>query len=352
MMTKHVSQRFLLLFLAFFVSLPALGQAWLPEKGEGNLSFSYTLGRVDDHVFSRRPDSFAALFPIFEMVPARRFDAGTIDSRTSTFGFSYGITDRLAIDSSIAQVGARYQGILPEAPNDDGKWHSALQDLSIDLRYQVVNNENLVFTMSLGTIQPVGKYESLGHTALGKDLSEYSLGTYLGVPLGPAKQSGYFQFNYTYSMVEDVMRWSLDRQNASAELGLFASNSILLRGFGFWQDTVDGMDWANDLDPNILAAAGVHDVAANADFWGLGTGAVASVSSALDVYLTVSQIVDGSNTHILRTWTFGVVYNFGRNLQFAPTTDRAGVVRPRQRRRQELSRRMGRNPPSTMVSSF
>ena len=88
-------------------------QAWVPKKGEGNVSFLVTNILVRDH-----------------LIPVERFDRGHIDSTTFLFDVTYGVTDRLTVNASLPVITSRYRGSFPHSPVtiDDGAWHTTAQD--------------------------------------------------------------------------------------------------------------------------------------------------------------------------------------------------------------------------------
>ena len=63
-------------------------QAWVPLRGEGQLTLTYENIYVRDH---------------FDYL-GKRFEAGPIRTKTVVSTFEYGITDRLTLDSQLTQV--------------------------------------------------------------------------------------------------------------------------------------------------------------------------------------------------------------------------------------------------------
>jgi len=110
----------LTLVVFLVTSSTAFAQAWLPAKGEGNVSvlFSNTL--------STR-----------HYLPDVAYDRGHIDANTMLFDVTYGVSDRMAVTVGLPMVTSRYRGSFPHRPItlDDGNWHTSAQDFRLNVRY-------------------------------------------------------------------------------------------------------------------------------------------------------------------------------------------------------------------------
>src|ERR1700694_4766022 len=110
------------LHLALLITVFA--QAWVPEKGEGTLTFTYQKTDVRYHYTST----------------GTKRDQGQIHSHATVMALEYGLTDKLALDLDLAFVASKWdhpQGPLflrPHGPGDDGLFHPMFQDAHIGLR--------------------------------------------------------------------------------------------------------------------------------------------------------------------------------------------------------------------------
>jgi hypothetical protein len=304
MRTLSVARRSLFVLLCAGSAGVAYGQAWLPPKGEGSVSFTYSGGSVDTHIFSIPVDDGSGNL-------SRDQDLGQIDSKTAVLGFTYGIVERFAFSADVAYLEARYEGTFPENPEiDNGDWNESIQDFRIMFRYQAYRGP-VVITPFAGAVIPTMEYEHFGHAAVGRNLHEYPIGVSFGIPFGH-KAWGYALANFAYSFVEEIEGISTNRQNAALEFGFFPAHNLVLRVGGGWQDTLGGIDWATDIQ--TTEDFHVHDVASDSSFWAASAGVAWSISAQVDVYANVNWIMSGSNTHNLETLTAGVAWNFGKDL--------------------------------------
>lgn len=288
---------------------PVLAQAWLPDRGEGYVSFGLAYGEVGEHLFSRTPEGFPELYAEAGVpgLGTDRLDLGTIRTRSAIAGFGYAPTARLAIDGAVAYVEAAYDGNFAENPVvDDGRYHGDLQDASFRLRFAATRGSVRVVPFLSAQI-PIGDYASQGHAAIGKDVREFAAGVAVGRALGVRRDSGFVQASYAYTYPEAVDGIRADRSDFVVELGYFASPRVTLRFSGRVRETHDGVDWATEFDEHFHS----HDVNAKADFTALGATAVVETSPAFDLFVAYQKIVAGENAHDLATWSSGLIWSFG-----------------------------------------
>src|SRR5262245_17702153 len=74
----------------------ARAQAWVPARGEGSVAVSFQSMNVTRH-----------------LAGTTRVDAGVIDSNVLLTDFSFGATDKIAVDLAIPFVSAKYTGSRP-----------------------------------------------------------------------------------------------------------------------------------------------------------------------------------------------------------------------------------------------
>ncbi len=219
-----------MLALALLVPSLASAQAWVPPKGEG--FFTLTVQSLDagNHLFAS---------PIVGGVDfgSKTVDLGKIEGRSLVLDGDFGITDKLAVNVTLAHVASRYteggrSEDLPPAhqdlPIDDGNWHSSLQDARIALRYMQPKGA-WVFTPSVALLFPLRDYGILGHANTGRGLNELQLGFDVGRILFKSNRPrAYLQGAYRYAFIEEVGDTSLEQGNLQLELVISSSS------WGFW----------------------------------------------------------------------------------------------------------------------
>jgi len=301
--------------LAFLAPATALAQgAWLPGKGEAIVGFQYQYTKTDAHLFSS---------PIFFGVDfgSKSIDFGTTQSQVASLDAEIGVTDRFALTGTIAFIGSRYteggtQALGPfnaESALDDGTWHSSFQDGRIGARYRALDDGAWALAPFISYGIPTTDYGTIGHSAVGRGLTELQLGVHWGRILSSSgKPFGYLQGTVSHAFMEDVRDISLSRTSALLGFGYFL-DSVTLNVWTLYQNMHGGIDWARDLDAHdehLGEALHDHDQAAAADFWRAGLGASVPVSLSFEVYATVSTTLWGINTHDATALVVGVTWNF------------------------------------------
>lgn len=278
-------------------------QAWIPPKDQGSFNVSIGQSSMGDHLFSSK---------IYAFGESRSQDLGTSNSRSMMVGFSYGVLDRFAISADVAYVTARYEGDQPDNPAiDNGEWHGSAQDLRMFFRYQAYRSRAFVVTPLAGFVLPVNDYESMGHSAVGNHKWEIPVGVSLGAPFGNSRPLAYLVATAAYSFVEKIHDMNTNRVNAGLEVGGFPHPNVTLRLYGAWQNTFGGIDWTEIDDAQ---AEQDHDAAAKADYWAAGGGVAWSINRSFDLYAGYSEILSGSNTTKLSTFSLGMSWNFGKGI--------------------------------------
>ncbi len=283
------------LFLHVALPTTACGQAWLPLKNEGQVTFTYQSIRVRDHL------DFTG----------KRFDAGAIRTHTQVLSFEYGLTKKLALDADITHVTSRYEGFVgplgPHGPPDTGSYHPTFQDLRLGVRYNVYNGA-VALTPFVGVVVPTHHYETKGHSAVGRDLRELQMGVNVGRNLEGVFPRSYVHGRYSFAIVESVEELNLNRSNADWEIGHFATHRLSLRFTGMWQRTYGGVDIPKDHDlPHYHE---LHDRAARSRFIRLGGGGTFALSKSLDLHADYTRPVWGINTHVARGLSLGMSWRF------------------------------------------
>jgi hypothetical protein len=271
-------------------------QAWLPLKGEGQITITYQNLYVKDHVD-------------FE---GKRFQSGPIRTHTVISSLEYGLTNKIALDAEITHVTSKFEGFVgpvPHGPVDTGSYHPSFQDLRIGVRYNV-RSSPLVVTPFVATVIPTHHYETRGHSAVGRRLHELLMGVNVGSDLEGIVPRSYVQGRYSYAIVERIEEFNLNRSNADWELGFFATDRVTLRFTGAWQRTYHGIKIP--IDSNHPHFHEIHDRATKANFLKLGGGMSFSLTRSVDLHADFNNTARGQNTHAPRGLSLGISWRFGR----------------------------------------
>ena len=271
-------------------------QAWLPLRGEGQVTVTYENIYVRDH---------------FDYL-GKKFDAGPIRTNTVVTTFEYGITDKLTLDSQLTHVTSKYEGFVPPVPHgppDTGVYHPTFQDALIGVRYNVTSRHVLV-TPFVAAVIPTHHYETRGHTAVGHDLRELQVGVNVGRDLEEVIPGTYFQARYSHAFVQNVQQFGLDRSNVDWEVGYYAKPRVSLRFTGAWQYTYSGLRFP--LDHDIPDFHELHDRAAKSGFLRFGGGVTVTLTKNFDVHADFGNTYKGTTTHGARGLSLGISWRFSR----------------------------------------
>jgi hypothetical protein len=289
--------------LAGFVLILQLGlaksvcaQAWLPLKGEGQVTVTYQHLYVKDHLD----------------LDGKRFDSGPIRTHSVISSFEYGLTNKIALDAEVTHVSSKYEGFVgpvPHGPADTGFYHPSFQDMRIGARFNVRSRPFQV-TPFVAIVIPTHHYETRGHSAIGRRVRELVLGVNVGRDLAEIVPRTYVQGRYAYAIVQDIEEFNLNRSNADWEFGYFAADWMTLRSTGVWQRTSDGLEIPKDRDhPHYHE---IHDRATKANFVRLGGGVTFSLGRWLDLHADYNNTARGFNTHAPRGLSLGISWKFSR----------------------------------------
>lgn len=272
------------------------GQAWLPAKGEGQVTVTYQNLYVRYHLD-------------FE---GKTFESGPIRSHTVISTLEYGLTNKLTLDADVAYVFSKFEGFVgpvPHGPVDTGSYHPTLQNLTIGARYNI-RSRPLVVTPFVATVIPTHDYETRGHSAVGRGLRELRMGVNVGRDLEGLLPRSYIQGRYSYSIVEPVLEFRLNRSNADWELGYFATDRVALRLTAAWQRTHGGLQIP--IDNNHPRYHEIHDQATRSNFFRVGGGVSFSLTNSLGLHADFNNTAAGNNTHKPRGLSLGISWRFSR----------------------------------------
>ena len=285
----------LTLVVFLFTTSTAFAQAWLPAKGEGNVSvlFSNTL--------STR-----------HYLPDVAYDRGHIDANTMLFDVTYGVSDRMAVTVGLPMVTSRYRGSFPHRPItlDDGNWHTSAQDFRLNVRYNVFRGP-VHITPFIGSYLPANDYEYFAHAAPGRQLKEMATGVSAGrlfAELGLVLQ-GQYAFNFSQGALDYSRRFS----TASVESAYFLTTRLRLMASASGRIGHTGIDLPVNgalLTPDQFLH---HDQISRESFFNLGGGTAISITDTTDLFVAYSRTVTGRNTHATdRGLSIGMSWSFGR----------------------------------------
>ncbi len=275
------------------VCCPAAGQAWLPPAGEGAVTINVQSLFVKDHI------GFDGIHR----------DSGHIRANSMRVELTYAFTDRLTVSGDVMQVWAKYEGTIPHGPPDDGSYNGGFQDARIDVLYAAIHRRVAVTPFVRGVI-PTRDYEPRGHSAIGRHLHEFAVGSFAGTQFDPWLPDAYVQIGYLYSFVEHVGGISTNRSNGELELGYFVTPALSVRALGLWQETHGGLDLPREFHEGEFE---IHDRVAKAQYIRYGLGATYAINRTVGVFALVLNTYSGKSTYVSRGGSAGVTWNFGRH---------------------------------------
>src|SRR5262245_61628422 len=302
-----------LAIVLLFIPSSLSAQAWLFPKGEGTVAISYQNVHVREHAFSK----------------GEATDRGHSLSHILNVDVDYSVTRRLAVRIGMPYITARYHGSSPHPTvNDDGTYHGTFQDYSVDLRYNVSNGP-VVLTPFFNAVIPSHGYEYFAHSAVGKNVHEYHVGTNVGRRLDPVLPEAYIQARYSYAFVSRVLGIAPNRSDTELQVGYFLTRRVSVVGTAQWTHTHDGVDFhceffhcglPDDLWPR-------HDQIGKASSVDAGGGTVLAATRSMEVFASFARSVSGRNTHLhAAVVTIGISHTFGSGLREKGASSWAGAA--------------------------
>jgi hypothetical protein len=298
------------------LSLPTVSaaQAWTGDRGSTSFFLSYGNNWSTKHY-------------TFDGVET---DGGHVRSQVATFGISYVLTDRLTLTASLPVVQAKYMGSRPHPGSnvDNGDYHTGLQDVRFELRYQVSENP-LAFTPFLASGWPTTDYVTLGHSARGRGLDQYVAGFYVGSSLDEWIPDTYAQMRYGYAYVESVAGIHPNHSNLDAEVGHFLTPVLGLRVLASWQETHGGVDTVGKMK-GTDSLFPHHDQVGDESYINVGLGFSYSITHKVDVSAIYARSLRGRNGHKLDDG-LGLGVSFSCHCAFRQVGERIYPISPRNR---------------------
>lgn len=265
---------------AALVPVVTFGQAWLPPGGATSFSVQYGDALAKKHYTP---------------------DGGEVDvghTRTHAVGFAafYSPTDRIMLSASIPYVTTRYYGPSPHPTDvDDSHEHSTFTDLTLAVHYQWLTDPVLMAPY-VAVLTPVHDYETLGHAAPGRGLTEVWTGFFVGRSFDAWIPRTYVQARVNYAFVEKVAGLSHDRGNLDLEVGYFLTPAFNVRALAAWQDTYGGIQIPV---PRSSSYYPFHDQLGSETYVRVGGGFSWAMSRQLGLYAVYMESVSGTNGHKL-----------------------------------------------------
>ncbi|HEU4389149.1 MAG TPA: hypothetical protein VFV34_15210 [Blastocatellia bacterium] len=291
----------LLLHVAHTVTASA--QAWLPPKGDGSLSLTYSNMYVRNHVSG---------------LGVKNPNGGRIRTNIILSSFEYGLTDSLAINGDLAYVASKWTGPTKEGHggyDSTGSYHPTFQDAHIELRYNALRR-SWVVTPFIGTTIPTHDYETRGHSGIGRGLHEVLLGVNVGGELESILPNTYVHTRYSYAIVERFDGLNLNRSNADCEVGWIANRALGLRFIGTFQRAHGGL--TTPLDRVHLPGHEVefHDRLTRSHHIDLGGGIDVAVTRSFGLHAAYLTNVYARSSHASGGFLAGISWNFSKGLRF------------------------------------
>ncbi len=292
--------------LAACGAAPVGAQAWLPPKGEASISLGYGSVFVNKHYLG------TSLAP----GDAVENDFGHIRSQNFEIALGYGLSDRLAVSVALPYILTKYYGtpgqnFFPHTISvDDGGYHGTFQDYKFSLDYQALRGPVAVAPFFAAVI-PSHSYTYFAHSAVGRDLREYLVGSSFGSRLDRLLPGSYAELTYSYAFVERVLGVHHDRSNAFLELGYFLTPSLSVRGIGTGFYTHGGLVFqaADQLPPPDVFLH--HDQIDHESGISVGGGLSYVLTGSTEVYAAYLTQVQGRGGHKIKdSFSLGVSYSF------------------------------------------
>jgi hypothetical protein len=287
----------------FLLPVVACAQAWVPEKGEGTLTYTLQDNFVKNHLGSG----------------GERIDVGHIRTFVLLQDIDYGITKKLAIDVNLPFVLSKYYGPKPhQLPVDNGNYHGNFQDVRMSLRYNL-RTRPFMITPFVALGLPSNDYIYFAHSAAGTAQREYVIGCSFLRDLESVLPRSYVQGSYLFLVPQEVMGIRTYRSRVDTDFGYFVTNRVAIRALASLQIGHAGYqvgDPPTDLgDFPVRNPSNVkwyhHDQTSKISYLNLGGSASLGITKSWSVFLALFTTVWGRNGHALElgevvglSWTF------------------------------------------------
>jgi hypothetical protein len=272
----------------FAATTSASAQAWVPPARVGAVNFIFQNIDHEGHLLDD-----GSLLEGYESL-----------SRGLLVEVDYAVTDRFSITAGIPYIGSKYLGPEPSffgLPIDDCNcWNTGLQDLSLTARYNIFNRA-FALTPSVSYGFPTHDYPFFGEAVIGRYLKELRIAVDAGMRLDAISPRLFVAGRYSYAFVEEVLDLPNDRSNAAISLGYLFTRRLSASLDFYWQRSHGGLkstEFVTDEQwlqfDRILKDNSFH------------VGGTVSYSFArVDAFVSYTEFVSGTDTHVGRAITIG-----------------------------------------------
>lgn len=287
--------------LSLGTSRHAVAQAWVTPRGEGAVTVSHQFIGSTDHI---------------SRAGVRDSNLGRETLHVASGEITYGVTDRLSTELSLVWLATQWVGRVQDrhGPLDTGDFHATFQDIRVAARYQLVDGPVSVapFVAYGG---PVTDYETRGHSAFGRHLEEFTVGTSVGARLGSRL---YWQVIGSYAFANDINSedFNLDHVNGDVEVGLGLGSRWTTRVFASGQWMWDGLKVGPLTDHFHLRTN--HDRFTQSSFLNAGGGVSVALSPQVDLGITGFTTLEARNFHALTALVTNLTWKFGGGFRITP----------------------------------
>lgn len=272
-------------------------QAWLPPRGEGTVSLAYLYSNVHNHLGGS----------------GNEVKVGRIYTHGLTALTDFGLTNKIAVSTSIPYVSSMYRGHNAHNPStltfpnttdvlDTGAYHGALQDFGFAFRYKL-KSEPFSITPFVGASIPTHDYTFFAHSAVGENIRQLNMGVNIGAQLKPLLPNAYFQVRYAYVMREKIevegLSYGSNQSLTRSEFGYFLTPRLTLKGIGILQISHGGLN-IEDFKVRTNELFYHHDQVQRINFLELGGGFDIAINKSVDVFASILTTAWGHNGHALR----------------------------------------------------
>jgi hypothetical protein len=284
--------------------IPAVrAQAWVPDRGDGTISFTYQNYDVAGH---------------FDVMGRENTNGGTRSHVVAT-EVDYGLTETLGLTVSLPFITSKYTGpptyfVGPHethpGPLDDGRYHGAFQDVRVEVR-RLFWAGPVPIAPFVGVSFPSHEYETVGEAVPGRHRWDFQFGANAGFNLDRVLPGSYVQVRYAFAAAEQVNNFQFTRSNIDVEGGYAVMSRVVIRGLMNRQVRHQGPS----LD-QLAADWEHHDRFIAPSYLNLGGGVSLPLTGSTDVYaLWVTTISGNNGAHRARTVAVGITLGLGSSLQ-------------------------------------
>lgn len=311
----------LIAFGAFLLGLPAhaSAQAFIPAPGDGTVSVSY-----QSIVTRGQNGTSGEWFP--NAAQLSELPGESTNTHALIYYVEYGLTERIAVHSSVPYMQVRYEGPIPHeigfdgqpSDLDDGSYHGTFQDFYFGTRFKAVESPRFALTPFVEVIIPSHDYESLAQSAVGRDLRALVVGAAVGGFADYLLPGLHFQTRVSYAFVQKAVDIRPNRTGIDSAVGYFVTPRLAIQFIQTFQFTHDGVDyvgppdflavhdgkpWKDEYDRN-------HDRLTRTNSLNFGGGVAFQLTEQVGVFATYGKLAWGQNLPAPRSVTVGMNWSF------------------------------------------